>query len=192
MCNFKQVLRTSCLDNLKTKTPKLTMLIQCKQKVTKLIYDKMVEETDAFPTKADQKHKSELDIELSKEDFLNLFLNTLSSTASTKLRDTQFRILHHTLITNEMLFKWGILNDNRCTFCHGEIEPIDHLLIRCRYATNVWKRIENNLQNAGVTIKLIETEKSLGIATNENNNLKAINLTNMVINWKLSTWLTWL
>ena len=57
------------------------MLIQCKQKVTKFVYDNMIEETDVFPTKAYQKHKSELDTELSKEDFLNFFLNTLSSTA---------------------------------------------------------------------------------------------------------------
>ena len=62
-----------------------------------------------------------------------------------------------------------------------EIESIAHLLIRCRYATNVWKHIENSLQNAGVTIVLTEVEKLLGIATNENNNMKAINLINMVI-----------
>ena len=165
----------------KPKTPKLTMLIQCKQKVTKLVYDNMIEETDVFPTKAYQKHKSELDTELSKEDFLNFFLNTLSSTASTKLRDIQIRILHHTLVTNETLLKWGVLNDNRCTFCHVEIESIAQLLIRCRYATNVWKHIENSLQNAGVTIVLTEVDKLLGIATNENINMKAINLINMVI-----------
>ena len=152
----------------KPKTPKLTMLIQCKQKLTKLLYENMIEETDVFPTKAYQKHESELDTELSKEGFLNLFLNTLSSTASTKLWDIQFRILHHTLITNETLSKWGVLNDSRCTFCHGEIESIAHLLIRCRYATNVWKHIENSLQNAGVTIVLTEVEKLLGIANNEN------------------------
>ena len=141
----------------------------------------MIEETDVFPTKACQTHKSELDTELSKEDFLNFFLNTLSSTASTKLHDIQFRILHHTLVTNETLLKWGVLNDNRCTFCHVEIESIAHLLIRCRYAANVWKHIENSLQNAGVTIVLTEVEKLLGIATNENDNMKAINLINMVI-----------
>ena len=52
---------------------KLQKIIQCKQKVTKLVYDNIIKDTDAFPTKAYQKHKSELNIELSKEDFLNLF-----------------------------------------------------------------------------------------------------------------------
>ena len=155
------------------------MFIQCKQKVTKLVYDNMIEETDVFPSKAYLKHKSELDTELSKEDFLNFFLDTLSSTASTKLRDIQFRILHHTLVTNETLLKWGILNDNRCTFCHVAIESIAHLLIRCRYATN--EAYRNSLRNAGVTFVLTEVEKLLGIATNEKNNMKAINLINMVI-----------
>ena len=61
------------------------MLIQCQQKATKSVYDNMIEETGAFPTKAYQKHISELDIELSKEDFLNIFHNTLSSTASLNL-----------------------------------------------------------------------------------------------------------
>ena len=49
------------------------MLIQCKNQVTKLAYDNMIEITDAFPTEAHQNHKSELDIELSKEDFVNFF-----------------------------------------------------------------------------------------------------------------------
>ena len=99
-------------------TSKLEKIIQCKQKVTKLVYDNMIKYTDAFPTKAYQKHKSELIIELSKEDFLNLFSTALISTTSTKLRDIHFRILHHTMITNEKLFKLGIMDDNKCIFCH--------------------------------------------------------------------------
>ena len=99
-------------------TSKLEKIIPCKQKVTKLVYDSMIKDTDAFPTKAYQKHKSELNIELSKEDFLNLFSTALISTTSTKLRDIQFRILHYTMITNEKLFKCGIVDNNKCTFCH--------------------------------------------------------------------------
>ena len=80
----------------------------------------MIKDTDAFPTKAYQKHKSELKIELPKEDFLNLISTALISITSTKLRDIQFRILHHTMITNEKLFKWGLVDNNKCTFCHRE------------------------------------------------------------------------
>ena len=45
------------------------MLKQCKQKYTKSVYDYMTKEIDAFLKKAYQKHKSELDIELSKKTF---------------------------------------------------------------------------------------------------------------------------
>ena len=41
--------------------------------------------------------------------------------------------------------------------------------------------MENKLQNIGITILLNEVEKLLGIANNENDNIKLINLINMVI-----------
>ena len=41
--------------------------------------------------------------------------------------------------------------------------------------------MENKLQNIGITILLIEVEKLLGIANNENDNIKLINLIDMVI-----------
>ena len=101
-------------------TTKLEKIIQCKQKVTKLVYGNMIKDTDAFPTKAYQKHKSELNIELPKEDFIDIYSTALISTTSTKLRDIQFRILHYTMITNERWFKWGIVDNNKCTFCYRE------------------------------------------------------------------------
>ena len=65
---YKELLGQTFPKQIKSKLEKI---IQCKQKVTKLVYDNMIKDTDAFPTKAYQKHKSELNIELSKEDFLN-------------------------------------------------------------------------------------------------------------------------
>ena len=41
--------------------------------------------------------------------------------------------------------------------------------------------MENKLQNIGITILLNEVEKLLGIANNENDNIKLINLISMVI-----------
>ena len=41
--------------------------------------------------------------------------------------------------------------------------------------------MENKLQNIRITILLIEVEKLLGIANNENDNIKLINLIDMVI-----------
>ena len=41
--------------------------------------------------------------------------------------------------------------------------------------------MENKLQNIGITILLNKVEKLLGIANNENDNIKLINLINMVI-----------
>ena len=41
--------------------------------------------------------------------------------------------------------------------------------------------MENKLQNIGITVLLIEVEKLLGIANNENDNIKLINLIDMVI-----------
>ena len=50
------------------------MFTQCKEKVTKSVYDNMIKEPDVFPTKTHQKLKPELDIALSKKYFSQYFI----------------------------------------------------------------------------------------------------------------------
>ena len=73
---------------------KLKKILKCPQKVVKCIYDTYINEMKSFPEKTYQKWKIKLNIDISKNDFLNLFSTMYGCTKSTKLRDFQYRVLH--------------------------------------------------------------------------------------------------
>ena len=123
---------------------KLKKILKCPQKLVKCIYDTYINEMKSFPEKTYQKWKIKLNIDISKNDFLTLFSTMYACTKSTKLRDFQYRVLHSTLVTNDKLSMWGIINDESCSFCHNAPETIIHLLIECETSTNsgaMWQDI---------------------------------------------------
>ena len=104
-------------------------ILKCPQKVVKCIYDTYINEMKWFPEKTYQNWKIKLNIDIYKNYFLNLFNTMYSCTKSTKFRDFQCRVLHSTLVTNDKLSMWGMINDERCSFRHNAPETIIHLLI---------------------------------------------------------------
>ena len=59
----------------------------------------------------------------------------------TNLRWFQFRIIHRTLGTNNLLCKMGIKVDNKCSFCNREKETIKHLFWDCEYVQDFWETV---------------------------------------------------
>ena len=50
-----------------------------------------------------------------------------------------YKILHHVLVTNNVLYKWKIVDSLNCTFYDTEIETIDHMFIECNMICQLWK-----------------------------------------------------
>ena len=65
---------------------KLKKILKCPQKVVKCVYDTYINEMKSFPEKTYQKWKIKLNIDISKNGFLNLF-NTMYS--CTKINKTK-------------------------------------------------------------------------------------------------------
>ena len=45
------------------------------------------------------------------------------------------------LATVDRLAKWGMTLDKSCALCKSADESMDHMLIQCRYAGEVWERL---------------------------------------------------
>ena len=84
----------------------------------------------------------EIGKEISHNDFMMNFTNISIVTNIPKLRSFQYRLLHHAVITNAHLFRWGIKNSNRCTFCEKEKETYIHLFVYCKYVEPLWLMLE--------------------------------------------------
>jgi len=78
-----------------------------------------------------------------------VFLNVRKSTVSSKLRNTQFRILHNDVYTKTLLHKIGIVENPLCDRCKDNnieiLESICHQIIDCPSSINCWKQTEDIL-----------------------------------------------
>ena len=44
---------------------------------------------------------------------------------------------------NPLLFKMGIKDNDKCTFCNDEKETIQHMLYRCKKVRKFWKQVKD-------------------------------------------------
>ena len=75
----------------------------------------------------------------SNEDWLRSFFLLKSTTADTKLRWLQYRILHFIITTNSSVSKFIIGQDSNCSFCGAHSETILHLFWECKFVQSFWK-----------------------------------------------------
>ena len=69
-------------------------------------------------------------------------------TTDSHLQWLQFRFLHRILGTNTYLFKIGITNNNRCTFCGQREDNVLHLFWECNVTQGFIQRVENWLKHS--------------------------------------------
>ena len=71
-------------------------------------------------------------------DFGKLHSQIFHLTNVPKYRSFQYRLLQRALVTNIELKKWGIVQDNRCSFCYKQPETILHIIYQCEEVRKVW------------------------------------------------------
>ncbi|KAK6940305.1 Reverse transcriptase zinc-binding domain [Dillenia turbinata] len=59
---------------------------------------------------------------------------------------TRNRMAMRKIITNMEKVKRGIIQDDSCPICTNGDESIKHVLRECNHARNIWKRINNNIE----------------------------------------------
>ena len=98
--------------------------------------------TSNLPSKvALRKWNIHVDSNLEMSEFDCLFKYIRLVTVNVKLRSFQYRILHSALVLNTHLFRWGIKQNNRCTFCSTNKEMIRHLFWECSVTKQLWQNL---------------------------------------------------
>ena len=122
-------------DDLEMKPPLLTNMMQMKD-ISKYIYKYFIEkdEKENF-VKGIVKWEQKLDTEL---DGSMLFNDIYRITNDTKLRNFQFKLLHHILPNNKLLQKLGIKNSALYNFCNQAEDSILHYMWGFPVAKRFW------------------------------------------------------
>ena len=74
------------------------------------------------------KFKVMFKIDLTQDEYFKLFSNLYKIPQLPKVWQFHFKILQGTLVTGKKLFAWGLSLTDKCTFCHKEIETVEHLI----------------------------------------------------------------
>ena len=64
-----------------------------------------------------------------------------TTTIYTKLREFQFKILHNILPVNQILYRWKLIDSQRCSYCFINEESISHLFCQCHRSVTLYVQI---------------------------------------------------
>ena len=161
---FKNALTVNMTPSINLNLVRITK----KTGVSKIIYTDLVNKKQAFPEKSYQKIKVQFNIEITKDDFLIRFQNIYKITLSSKLREFQYRLLNSALVTNKDLYKWGLKNHDRCSFCNLETETAVHLLVKCQVSKGIWDYVHGTMRVlTNLFIQMSDSELFLGTINTE-------------------------
>ena len=93
--------------------------------------------------KTKNKWEQELNFSWSNKDFNTEIRNIYRVTNIPKFRSFQYRIMHRALVLNTHLQKWGLRENNLCTFCEKYTETYTHLFYYCEKVQELWWQISN-------------------------------------------------
>ena len=159
--------------NVKTHEPKIiscNILQNCKylnKVISKDVYNQLRTEHISYTNVNIDYYSKYFNIEA--EGWSVIYLLASRVTDDKKLQEFQYKILHRYLPVNSVLFKYQLVQDNLCTFCHLENETIIHLLYECELVKKLWDEIQAWLAiNASTDLKLSPSNIILGDFTTPN------------------------
>lgn len=78
---------------------------------------------------------------IDRDEYLDAYHRTFTTTIESKLRSFQLKLLHNILYTNAKLYTMGIVDTANCTLCKNAQETVAHLMYSCIEAKSLWNKI---------------------------------------------------
>lgn len=100
-------------------------------------YTQMIQINDPLRKKR-EKWEKVLHCSVEEEDFEKKFKAIYVVTIETKLRNFQYRLLTHAIVTNRQLKLWKVKDSELCSFCGRVPETYTHLFFDCKIVRNLW------------------------------------------------------
>ena len=76
-----------------------------------------------------------------------------------KLRSFQYKLLLNAIVTNIQLKRYGVRQDNFCSFCNIGKESYKHLFFECKYVYELWRFLDSRLHNVKLNFVNVFTNK---------------------------------
>ena len=119
----------------------------------------------------------------------SVYLLAFECTKSSKLRVFNFKFLHCRLSTNDFLYKIGLSDNEKCTFCKRETETLFHLFWNCESTQLLWNNLVLWLQTCQVLTKNVplRADTALGMRPDTSKLRLPMNFTFLVAKYHIWT-----
>ena len=152
--------------------------------MNKVLYNKFVEQK---LQKSRGWQKNSIKFNLHQDQWQTIFMHPHNLKVENKVKDLQYKIIHHCVTTNSMLYNMKIKAYNTCDWCHFQEETIEHLFVECHIIKNLWLDIQKNLNKKYNFRKTLSTYDILfGINEQENRTVNDVNI--IIIQVKFYIW----
>ena len=91
---------------------------------------------------------------LEEVDIHEYVQNIQCQTYVSKYRSFQYRLLMRSVVTNVHLFRWGILPNNKCSFCVNHVETPHHMLFDCSFVRPLWEEVKTICHNLKQVVEI--------------------------------------
>ena len=105
-----------------------------------------------------------------------------AATKETRLRELQWKILHNIYPTNILLSKMKVKSNNKCIFCPGEVDYIEHFFFDCCLVRKFWKYVEGKvLQLLSNHVTITMTDVLFGLQERKDLNQGQVNMIDHIL-----------
>ena len=109
--------------------------------IARQVYSKLIKE-EGLGNQKKNTWEIELNIIWSNKEFCQEVQNIYKVTNIIKYRSFQYRLLFRALVFNTQLYKWGLRENDLCTFCEQSRETYTHVFFYCHKTEQLWRDIK--------------------------------------------------
>ena len=125
---------------------------------------------DIFPEKHQHRRANDLLLDFDSINWPIIYRNNYYCTSETKLRSFQIRLNLRATVCSSQLFGFGLIENDRRTFCKNASKTILHLFCTCIHVRKFWNKISSWLSHHfKCDINLYDFNKLFGFEHFESN-----------------------
>lgn len=156
---------------------------------SKLLFnDKIISKASEFRSViTDMKYSQPCSVQFWKNKFglevnKKVWATVKETTSESRLRELHWKIVHNIYPTSIMLCKMGIYTNNKCSWCTGEIDYIEHFFFECSAIQSIWRSVSERVaERFDIHIKIDVQTALLGFIKSPGITKDAVNYINLLI-----------
>ena len=133
-----------------------------KERVTQFVYRSLIQAKvgNVVEQKFSKSQGKFKDFTNRQDEIVSLILRQRFVTQDVRLQVFIVRVQFNMIYTNNTLFRWKLVNSDKCPFCTNCVHDPTHLFATCRRIQTIWRNVQKMSDNLDLSIENIMCTES--------------------------------